>query len=337
MNISSYASENSRKSNANANCTSSSKNTLQAQSNTMSTGVMTALNQPISFTPPGSHFTLQKSANTTAQPVVNQRTSHNSAVIQRNGGLQKGDTAYVNTQGTSLRSSPAKLDNNWLANLDYNTWLKVTGRVGNWIQVVSPFNPNQLKGFVSGELLTKHSTNIVSEETRNVIDPWGKDSYPYGPLGYPIYSPLNNALLDPNDQRYFAGTAKGVDIANGNVSAAEANAYYDKFSKATAATGILSGVQGLKADALEQLVRTTTGEVGSVKALSAYGKAWGIIGVAAGGVDLYYAFSDGDVSGTDVANAIGVGLGIVGIVASGPVGWIASGISLGIGIWGASQ
>jgi len=142
---------------------------------------------------------------------------------------------------------------------------------------------------------------------------------------------------NPSTPSYFGGTGEAIDIANGNATAAEANAYYDKFSDATAATGILAGVQGLKADALQALVKSTTGELGTVKTLSAYGKAWGIVGVAVGAVDLYYAFSDGDISNTDIINAVGVGLGVVGLIASGPIGIIAGGISLGIGIWSAAS
>ena len=175
-------------------------------------------------------------------------------------------------------------------------------------------------------------------------DPWGDPFYnPWDTSGWYDYGDEGGGggggggTSTPSTPAYFGGTGDAVDIANGDATAAEANAYYDKFSDATAALGILSGVQGLKADALQQLVKGTTGELGAVKTLSAYGKAWGIVGVAVGGVDLYYAFSDGDISNTDIINAIGVGLGVVGIIASGPIGVIAGGISLGIGIWSAAS
>jgi len=167
------------------------------------------------------------------------------------------------------------------------------------------------------------------------FDPWND---PFGdPWGDPYGDPDNGGGGGPANPSYYGGTAEGIDIANGDATAAEANAYYDKFSDATTALGLTAGVQGLKADALAELVQATTGEAGTVKTLSAYGKAWGIVGVAVGGVDLYYAFSDGDISNSDIINAVGVGFGIVGLVASGPVGWIAGGISLGIGIWSATN
>jgi len=173
---------------------------------------------------------------------------------------------------------------------------------------------------------------------------------PYWPPFYdPFYDPYDygdpydgggssgGSPSTPSTPSYYGGTAEGIDIANGDATAAEANAYYNKFSDATTALGITAGVQGLKYDALGELVKATTGETGTIKTLSRIGKAWGIVGVAVGSVDLYYAFADGDVSNSDIINTVGFAFGVVGLVASGPVGWIAGGISLGIAIYSAAS
>jgi len=176
-----------------------------------------------------------------------------------------------------------------------------------------------------------HGTNDPYDPFNNPdpYDPYGND--PGGGSGGP-----GNGNGTPSYLYYTGGF--GADVADGSAPASHSAGFYDKVNLAATALGITAGVQDLKATALTQLVESTTlSNATTVQNLTRYGKAWGIVGVAVGGTQLYYAFSDGNISNSDVIDAVSVGLGIVGLVASGPIGWIAGGVSLGLAVYNATN
>lgn len=109
------------------------------------------------------------------------------------------------------------------------------------------------------------------------------------------------------------------------------------FENVVNAVGMANGVQSLNHTAINALITATGGVAGSdvldVVKSSGLGKM-AVVGVAYNVVKTVLVFSDGEITGDDWKQLGTTLLGVAGF-ASGPVGWIATGVSLGISIFNA--
>jgi len=180
-------------------------------------------------------------------------------------------------------------------------------------------------------------------------DPWsdpfwwggGWDDYGYDPYDDGGGSGGGGGGSDPAppaDDAPTASTQDAVDLANGDATQADMDQLTNKMSDAATVLGLTASAQGLKTDALADIVQRTTGATATdVRGLTVAGKAYGIVGVAFGAVDVYYGFSDGNISNSDILNAVGLGFGVASLVASGPIGLAFGAVSLGIAIYSATS
>lgn len=112
-----------------------------------------------------------------------------------------------------------------------------------------------------------------------------------------------------------------------------------KFKQAIDAAGIGDGIRSLSMEAMQTAIKNVGGELTKdVKILSKASPLGKIafIGTVFDGIDTYVAFTDGEITNEDWVKAGTFVVGALGYV-PGPVGIVATGISLGIAVYNSTH